>query len=71
VPDLIGPAEAGRMLGLRPASPVRLLEKGLITGIELPSGHHRYDRESVERLAVRRVSSTVTVVQQREVPDVD
>jgi hypothetical protein len=59
------------MLGLRPASLVRLLEKGLITGIELPSGHHRYDRASVELLAVRRVSSTVTVVQQREVPDVN
>jgi hypothetical protein len=48
-----------------------LLEKGLITGIALPSGHHRYDRESVERLAVRRVSSTVTVVWQMEVPYVD
>jgi hypothetical protein len=59
------------MLGLRPASLVRLLEKGLITGIELPSGHHRYDRESVELLAVRRVSSTVTVVQQKGEPDAD
>jgi hypothetical protein len=59
------------MLGLRPASLVRLLENGLITGIELPSGHHRYDRESVERLAVRRVSSTVTVVQQKGEPHAD
>ena len=56
--------EAGRVLGVGADTIKKYYAQGLLSGHELPSGHLRVERESLERVkdSRPRVSSTVTTI---------
>ena len=57
--DLMSPAEAKKALGVSDQTLTKYFHAGLIDGVQLPSGHKRYTRESIERISRTRISSTV------------
>lgn len=56
--------EAARVLGVGADTIKKYYAQGLLSGHELPSGHLRVERESLERVkdSRTRVSSTVTTI---------
>lgn len=63
---LITPQEAARILGVSTSTVKRWFDAGMVDGVKHPSGHHRYVKESVEKLRPVRISSTVTVIHPNE-----
>lgn len=62
--DLMSPAEAKKALGVSDQTLTKYFQAGLIEGVQLPSGHKRYTRESIERITRTRVSATVVRIDQ-------
>lgn len=47
------PGEAAALLGVTPKTMARLVARGDVRAVTLPSGHRRYSRADVEKLAGR------------------
>ena len=55
----IASGQAAKLLGVTPATVTTYLRQGHLEGVQLPSGHWRVTRESVDQL-LRAGSSEVT-----------
>ena len=53
-PDLIGRAEAARLLGVAPETVTHWANSGKLSYVRLPSGHRRYRLEDVQELLSQR-----------------
>lgn len=63
--ELLTTGQAAARMGVSVDTIRAYLDRGLLSGITLPSGHRRIDAQQVDDLAVRRrpVSANVAVVQ--------
>lgn len=63
--ELISPRAAADILGVHTATLVRWLEAGLIEGIKLPGGQHRYYADSIHSVIATPAGDNVIVISKR------
>ena len=63
--ELISPRAAADILGVHTATLVRWLEAGLIEGIKLPGGQHRYYADSINTVIATPAGDNVIVISKR------